>query len=176
VCQGGGGLYPADCPRFGQPGNFLANNKTHRVDFNNTLTSTGEAAQWVLNNKFPALDFTWVWVDGDDYDVRIIDASYPNATWYGSTPCPDGATTGGTIPRRWCYGRVMRLNTYLAAAWNTTFGQRVLLCHELGHSIGINHPDGGTVNTTCMENEEPPDAAGSNNYDSADINNVLGGY
>ena len=176
VCQHVDGLYPSDCPRFGQPGNFLANNRTHRVDFHDTLKATGDAAQWVLDNRFPELGFSWVWVDGTDYDVRIKDDYYPDATWFGKTTCPSGATKGGSEPRRWCYGQLIRVNLSNQSAFDTTFGRRVVLCHELGHSVGLNHPEGGYVATSCLENESIPDEADSARYDDVDQNNVKRAY
>lgn len=176
VCDGGNGLYPADCPRFGQPGNYLANNGNHHVDFHNTLDRMGAAAQWVLSNRFPDVGFKWTWVDGSDYDVRIRDGSYPNAQWYGKTSCPTGATIGGTDPRLWCHGQILHLNLSNEADWDATFGRRVVLCHELGHSIGLNHPDGGYVASTCLENRDIPDRAGSSSYDDIDQVNITRGY
>lgn len=170
------GIYPNDCPRFGNPDNYLANNRNHRVDFQNTLEATGAAAQWVLNNRFPDLGFSWTWVDGTDYDVRIKDDYFPSATWFGKTTCPEGATIGGTSPRRWCYGQLLKLNLSNQGGWNTTFGRRVELCHELGHTVGLNHPEAGYFPSTCMENEKVPDAAASTRYDDVDQNNVSGAY
>jgi hypothetical protein len=171
-----GGIYPNDCPRFGNPDNYLANNRHHRVDFHDTLESTGVAAQWVLDNRFSDLGFTWAWVDGSDYDVRIQDGYFPNAPWFGNTTCPASATIGGTSPRRWCYGQLLRLNLSNVGGWDTTSGRRVLLCHELGHSVGLNHPEGGDFPTTCLENTVAPDKATSSAYDQVDQNNVNGGY
>ena len=176
VCENRAGVYPTDCPRFGQPGNYLANNGNHHVDFHNTLDRTGAAAQWVLDNRFPDVGFRWTWVDGSDYDVRISDGSYPSAHWYGKTSCPSSATVGGNRPHEWCYGQSLRLNLSNEPDWDTTFGRHVVLCHELGHSIGLNHPEGGYVATTCLENRDIPDDAASSSYDEVDQTNIARGY
>ena len=173
-CQNTAGTYPEDCPRFGQPGNYLANNKTHRVDFYDTLTGSGAAAQWVLNNQFPRFGFGWTYVTSTDYDVRIIDDYYPTQAWFGRTTCPSGPS--GTYPRKWCYGQKLQLNLSNVGGWDTDFGRRALLCHELGHTVGLNHPENGYVSSTCLENETNPDGSASNIYDSTDVTKVSGGY
>lgn len=177
TCQNGQGFYPDDCPRFGQPGSLLANNSHHKVDFHDTLTSTGEASQWILNNRFPSLGFTWQWVDGSDYDVRIADGNYGEMVgWYGKVTCPSGSPRGGTSPRIWCSHRLLRLNLDVSEDFSTTWGKRVLFCHELGHTVGLNHPESGYIPGTCLEDERTPNNGESTSYDSSDVSAVTGWY
>lgn len=152
----------------------LANNKTHRVDFFNTTTATGDAVTWVLNNRFPSFEFTWQYVDGDDYDVRIIDiADFPNG-YFGWVDCPSGAQTGGTDPNRWCYGQKLWLNYTYSGSFSTTYGKRALACHELGHTVGLRHPTSSNL-TTCMYTGIPNNAV-SNGYAQNEIDRLKAEY
>ncbi|MBB3044477.1 M57 family metalloprotease [Nocardioides soli] len=157
-------------------GPWLANNKSHRVDYYDTLTKTGNMTQWALNNQFPRFDFTWTYVDGSDYDVRIMDGEYGDTPAYGWTDCPSSATLGGTHPNRWCYGQVLRINYALAAAWDTTWGRRALACHELGHTVGLRHEDASDPSSSCMKTNTTPNNSLANTYSAEDVNQVLANY
>lgn len=99
----------------------LANNKNHRVDFFDTTTRIGNITQWALDNQFPRFDFTWLYVDGSDYDVRVSDWDAGDNGLIGWVNCPAGATETGSNPNRTCYGQRLNYNLYsgYAGQWDT---------------------------------------------------------
>lgn len=123
--------------------------------------------QWALNNRFPLFDFTWQWVDGADYDVRVVDGTYDNnqLAWVN---CPSGATEGGSNPNRWCYGQKLTVNLAFDLP---TAGRRYVACHELGHTVGLRHEDEVHSNS-CMRlvRDDTP------TYSNEDINQVTTAY
>ncbi|WP_183095557.1 hypothetical protein [Nocardioides stalactiti] len=148
----------------------LANDKHHRVDFFDTTSDTGNAAQWALDNQFPRLDFTWQWVDGSAYDVRVKDGHYASQ-YFAWVNCPDGASEGGTNPDRWCFGQLLKWD--LDHGLNST-GRRFVACHELGHTVGLQHED--EVHSDSCERQINPNTAPSTRYSQEDLYQVLDHY
>lgn len=155
----------------------LANNKHHRVDFFDTTTRIGEISQWALNNQFPRFDFTWQYVDSNDYDVRVADSNFGDNGVIGWVNCPAGATETGSNPNRTCYGQRLNYNLYngYAGQWDTTFGGRNMACHELGHTVGLLHESAGD-NPSCMKTDATPDNSDASTYSTEDVNHVLNNY
>lgn len=155
----------------------LANNKHHRVDFFDTTTRTGNINQWALDNQFPRFDFTWQFVDGSDYDVRIADSNFMDNGLIGWVNCPAGATETGSNPNRTCYGQRLNYNLYSGyeGQWDTTFGGRNMACHELGHTVGLRHEAAGD-NPSCMKTDATPDNSDASTYSGEDVTHVLNNY
>ncbi len=155
----------------------LANNKHHRVDFFDTTTRIGNITQWALDNQFPRFDFTWQYVDSSDYDVRVADSNFQDNGVYAWVNCPSGATETGSNPNRTCYGQRLNYNLYSGyeSAWDSTYGGRVLACHELGHTVGLRHEDAND-NPSCLKNNATPDNLDANAYSTEDVNHVLNNY
>lgn len=178
----------ANATNFGStaPGEFspgrwsqvsLANNKTHSVDFFATTTRIGNITQWALNNAFPTFDFSWSWVDGSNYDVRVSDDDFSDIGVYGWVNCPADAIESGSNPNRTCYKQTLKYNLYApyASDWDTLFGGHNMACHELGHTVGLRHePESGS--TSCMQTHETPDASDTRYYSPEDIDHVLAAY
>jgi hypothetical protein len=146
----------------------LANDKNHRVDFMNTTTETGAAIKWALNDQFPRFDFTWTWVDGDDYDVRVMDDEYGDNNLLGWVNCPPRAIEHGTNPDRSCYGQVLKRNLSYPLPEE---GRRYMACHELGHTVGLQH-EFEIHSDSCMRlvRDDTP------SYSQEDVNDVVTHY
>ncbi len=150
----------------GRPPNcvHLANNRYHAVRYRHlgeTNTSREDipgirdAATWVLANVYDATDLSAYRDDRDTApDVIMDDFSYSAfpglAGWVN---CPDDNTgRGGAHPNRWCRGQTLTLNSYLYWAtdgvFDTAAQRRSVICHELGHSVGLRHRTDTTG--TCM--------------------------
>lgn len=155
----------------------LANNKHHRVDFFDTTTRIGNITQWALNNQFPRFDFTWQFVDGNDYDVRVADSNFGDNGVIGWVNCPAGATETGSNPNRRCYGQRLNYNLYngYEGQWDTQFGGRNMACHELGHTVGLRHEAAGD-NPSCMKTDATPDNSDASTYSGEDVNHVLANH
>lgn len=53
---------------------------------------------------------------------------------------------------RLCYPQLFEYNlTYEAGFFSTDNAKRYIACHELGHTIGLQHPAAGETTVTCMK-------------------------
>lgn len=91
-------------------------------------------------------------------DVLIADGQYNVGGLLGWVDCDESeAVQGGANPNRFCRGSVLRLDYSGDTAgnyWVSNGRARVALCHELGHTIGLQHPNSALElpNITCMTN------------------------
>lgn len=79
------------------------------------------------------------------WDLCIFDDNYGDNNVYGWNSC--AGFVNGVDPNQTCTMSWVRMNLFY-----TTTGdmKRVLACHEIGHSVGLRHPDEGTNLTSCM--------------------------
>lgn len=84
------------------------------------------------------------------FDVWATSGDYGQNGVFGWVDCPPSATTTGSHPGRTCYGQHLYLNQYSGYAYgfDTENERRFQTCHELGHTVGLNHPT--SAYTTCM--------------------------
>lgn len=118
-------------------GAWLANNRTHKVDLHNTTDAVGAAIKWAMDNALGETTINPVLVDGNDYDVRVLDGGYD--TWTVAwVSCPPEAQKSGSHPNMVCRGQRLRVN--LPHISNYTVKQRrSMACHELGHTVSLRH-------------------------------------
>lgn len=159
----------------------LANNNHHKMNFYSTTTANGAAMQWVLNNELSRGQFTWEWVDEDaNWDVRFMDDNYMDNGVLGWVNCPQGATESGSNPNRTCVGQRLNFNQYgpYENTYDTTHGRRVMACHELGHTVGLQHTSN---NNSCMQTAldtgwNPNNPNYPNTYSGHDIDHLKDEY
>ena len=93
-------------------GPWLANGSHHTVDFKDVQQDQESATRWALNNIYDPTQLNTEVVNGTNYDVRVIDENFGDTGWDGKTDCPDGATTGGSHPNKWCHGQILKYNLF----------------------------------------------------------------
>jgi hypothetical protein len=87
-------------------------------------------------------------------DVWVMDRNYgPGvAAW---TECPtNNSGSGGTHPNFWCRGQVVRYNAFFYLSMTGFYDNpqqvETIVCHELGHTVGLRHPADTFDPSTCM--------------------------
>ncbi|WP_328475846.1 matrixin family metalloprotease [Actinoplanes sp. NBC_00393] len=132
----------------------MANNPDHAIRFQNLsdpddywngIPGAAVAANHAIS-QLNRTDMTVYRNESDSLpDVWVHDFDYGASGWLGIARCPANNTgTGGSHPNRWCRGQNIIMNSWYY--WNTTyldteFTRRVLACHELGHTVGLQHSD-----------------------------------
>lgn len=79
------------------------------------------------------------------YDLCVFDNNYGDNGVYGWNVC--AGFVNGTHPTQVCTMDWVRFNLFFPTNNNQ---KRTLACHEVGHSVGLRHPDDGTNTTSCM--------------------------
>jgi hypothetical protein len=171
----------------GRPPNCisLANNRYHAVNFRyfgetassrEDIPGIRDATTYVLANVYSPTDLS-AYRDEDDSqpDVIMSDFSYSGfpdiAGWVN---CPsDNTGQGGSNPNRWCRGQTLTLNSYLywvgEGVFDTAAQRRNVVCHELGHTLGLRHRTDTT--DSCMWKYAGDGAAATlDGHDRAHVN------
>lgn len=104
-------------------------------------------------------------------DVRVYETNLGPVARRGYTTCESGAATGedGT-KNMWCRPQLLYLNNhYENSEWNVSGAIRKWLsCHELGHTLGLQHPKEGMHddwNQSCMRTNLVPGPADLRPFD-----------
>lgn len=120
-----------------ESGAWLANNRTHKIDLNNTTTQTGAAIQWAMENALEPTVINPTLVDDAVHDVQVLDGNFNNFL-VAYVTCPPEAETTGSHPNRTCRGQRLRFNLQHMEDY-TLQQRRSTACHELGHTVGLRH-------------------------------------
>jgi hypothetical protein len=110
---------------------------------------------------------TTVWSHADVY---VYDYNYGQNGAAGWVECPPGAAQGiNAFGDRWCKGQTLKYNYWAGYApfWNDAPSRDYLACHEMGHTVGLQHWwDAGT----CMYPDWPDGPTVLHQYDKNEIN------
>lgn len=81
-------------------------------------------------------------------DVIVMDGYFGTSEYAGWTECSDVAAYGGSGRYRWCQPQFIFYNLSRTGYFSTGSRRRMIACHEMGHTIGLQHT---TANASCME-------------------------
>jgi hypothetical protein len=133
----------------------LANNIWHAVRFAGLGNANGWAnmdddLEWVIDSRLDSTDLVAYRNDSDPVpDVWAMDNDYGATGIVAWVDCPaNNSGTGGSGSSVWCRGQYLRFNS----AYEGYLGNRIVACHELGHTVGLKHnthPAGETYDS-CM--------------------------
>ena len=148
---------PVDATNFGStscggtPVNCvsLANSWAHYVYFSNVRSDIKNATIWSLDNNYSPTDVEAVETSSStDNDVSVHSYTYGQNGVFGWVNCPSDAVTSGSHPNRTCKGQVLKFNETYAYGFDTVDERRFQACHEMGHTLGLRHPEGD--GDTCL--------------------------
>jgi hypothetical protein len=130
----------------------IADNGSHFVTFYNVgdpqLTATANR----LSNVYDPITGVVVLYQSQqnsNTDVVVLDGFSGVNLFAGWTICAHNATYGGSDPYRWCKVQYIYYNLSHTDYYATGSRRRMIACHEVGHTLGLQHTaSGGT--TSCM--------------------------
>jgi hypothetical protein len=119
----------------------LAQNQSHWIYRDSFLPSNlSSDILWAVNNLGTGSDImlldtawqaladvrAWSWSWGIDYPPAWVN-------------CPWSGTTSGSHPNMSCFGQDMHFNLSRTEFYDTQAERRFVVCHELGHTMGLKH-------------------------------------
>ncbi len=154
----------------------VANNGIHTVYFGTSAVNVfDDGVRWSITNVYnPVRDVSASVTTSTPADAQVYDYTYGLNNLYGWTFCASNATYGGTDPDRWCRPQNVYLNTTYAGTVNTTAERRYLGCHELGHTLGLQHQVNST--SSCSYDNGINKGIVPNAIDTHDTNNLNAQY
>lgn len=137
----------------------VAENYTHYVYYYSTLTQPYRDA---VDATIPAYDATDMTVQAEAYsstnDVRVSEGNWGSNGAWAWTACATTLNGAGSRPadghshgHNWCKPQLLRWNLYYAANYSTADQRKAIACHELGHTMGLQHT---SDTASCMK--DPP--------------------
>jgi hypothetical protein len=131
----------------------VGNDYIHPVDFHNLTSAIEAAADFAITNVYDPSDLLMFETTGE-WDTRIQDGYYGARGLLGWHDCPPSATQGGSHPDHWCADGLIRINLTYDHEFNSTNLRRSLLCHEIGHAVGLRHT-GSESTGSCLDDDTP---------------------
>lgn len=153
----------------------IADNGTHRLWYAiaptaRIRTQTTAALHEVYGVPYSYINTSVVTTSGTE-DVRVYEGGNFSSSYWAWTYCPSYASKGGSGRWVWCRPQVLFYNN---GAHPTRFDSddKVygIACHELGHTLGLRHPDDYTGdNSSCMYSVASPLRLDIKSHDEAHL-------
>lgn len=84
------------------------------------------------------------------WDVAVRELDYGSNGAVGWIDCPPTAVQSGSHPSHHCADQVFRIDDVYIYDYDTTNEARNLVCHELGHTVGLRHSNDSDSPGSCM--------------------------
>jgi predicted Zn-dependent protease len=143
-------------------------NSNHTVYFQDVQAQRITVAVQVMQYQYSEVsDITMIRTFASSgMDVIVFDRDYGPTGWWGVAHCAPGAAVVGSAANhtRWCKPQYVKFNEHYVQA---TGQLDYILCHELGHTIGLRHS--GEFNS-CMQTGAFPGPSGTTQHDRDHIN------
>ena len=163
-------------PCGGTPRNCVsvADNATHLVYFSSVGEGMYNATINTMNEDYNPTDMNmWSTTYWQTADVWVYDADYGQNGAAGWVDCPANAPQGvNARGDAWCKNQTLKYNITAAYRpfWEDAGSRAYLACHEMGHTMGLQHWWGSG---TCMFPDAPN---GPQNLDPVDRGHINGYY
>jgi hypothetical protein len=154
-----GGLGPPPYCDNLQTSECIANNGYHYVYFYNVDSNQYNATISRMENVYDPIIGVAVWETSslDSADVIVMDGYYGTSEYAGWTQCTDGAAHGGSGRREWCRPQLIMYNlSQTEYFFNGSSRRRMIACHELGHTLGLQHRSGSCMYRLANTSETIP--------------------
>lgn len=153
------------CDTIPETSKCVGENTSHSVFIESSVDAElVEEIVWSVANYTAVSDISMFISTSSSSDVKVRAVNYGSGeTWWASGACetagPPTIYGGSETPlpgNRWCKPQIFRYNLYWRASkYPTDNNERSVTCHELGHTIGLRHPNSGTGDpdwtNSCMK-------------------------
>jgi hypothetical protein len=140
-----------------QESECIADNGTHYVYFSNVETPQYNATVDRMENVYePIAGISMIELSSytSSVDVGVYDGYLGVNEYAGWTQCAappgPGMTYGGSGRHRWCKPQHILYNLSRTGYFSTGERRRMIACHEMGHTLGLQHT---TADASCMETD-----------------------
>ncbi len=142
----------------------VAENYTHFAWYDSSITTPYITAMNYAVSHYTSVTDMSVATQGlsNTNDVRVYRANYGSNGAWAWTACQDPPLYAGSRPlnghthgHNWCKPQLIHWNTYYDANYATSSKRNAIACHELGHTMGLQHT---SDSASCMKN--PPTVGG----------------
>jgi hypothetical protein len=130
----------------------VADDWLHWYYISNLSGAMENSTAWVAANVYdPIQEIGMIETTvGSNADVMLTEGSYGLNGYRGWTQCDSNATYGGSGVGRWCKAQLIRFNSgAYPGEFNVAAERRFVICHEVGHTLGLHHRTGDTI--SCMK-------------------------
>lgn len=131
----------------------IANDQYHYVYFYAVDSNQYNDTINRMDNVYNPISGIAVWEDLAVHsytDVIVMDGYFGTSEYAGWTECSDVAAHGSSGRYEWCQPQFIFYNLSRTAYFSTQSRRRMIACHELGHTLGLQHRQ---VSDSCMHKD-----------------------